>query len=51
MDKNKDNIGKKISFMEIFDMGIEFISKSVNMFWSMKLNNFIRNFLYNINIT
>jgi len=36
MDKNKDNIGKKISFMEIFDMGIEFISKSVNMFWSMK---------------
>lgn len=35
MNKNKDN-NKKIDFMEIINQVLEFISKSINMFWSMK---------------
>lgn len=35
--KNKDNDNKKLSFMEIFNDCLDFISKSINMFWSMKL--------------
>ena len=31
-----DNISKKFNFMETFNMICDFISKSVNMFWSMK---------------
>jgi len=36
VNKNKDNINKKIDFMGIINQVLEFISKSVNMFWSMK---------------
>jgi len=36
MDKNNDNKNKKMSFMEILNLVLEFISRSVNMFWSMK---------------
>ena len=36
MEKNNDNKNKKISFMEILNLVLEFISRSVNMFWSMK---------------
>ena len=36
MNKNKDNMNKKLDFMGILNQVLEFISKSVNMFWSMK---------------
>lgn len=36
IDRNTNNSSQKISFMEIFNNVLEFISKSVNMFWSMK---------------
>lgn len=35
MNKNIDS-NKKIDFMEIINQVLEFISKSINMFWSMK---------------
>ena len=35
-DKNTGNSSKKIVFMDIVNDMLEFISKSVNMFWSMK---------------
>lgn len=42
MNKNKDSISKKLSFMEIFNQVLEFISKSINMFWSMKFTEKIK---------
>ena len=36
VDKNVHNLSKKISFMELLNEMLEFISKSINMFWSMK---------------
>ena len=38
VNKNK----KRINFMEIFNKILEFISKSVNMFWSMKFGEKIK---------
>ena len=40
-DKNKENI-KKIDFMGIINQALEFISKSINMFWSMKFTEKIK---------
>lgn len=36
IDRNNNNSSQKISFMEILNDILEFISKSLNMFWSMK---------------
>lgn len=36
IDRNSTTNNKKVSFMEILNDTIDFISKSVNMFWSMK---------------
>jgi len=36
VDKSANNSSRKVSFMEILNDVLEFISKSVNMFWSMK---------------
>lgn len=41
IDKNKD-INKKIDFMGIINQTLEFISKSINMFWSMKFTEKIK---------
>ncbi len=35
-ESNKKTLDKKFNFMETFNMFFDFISKSVNMFWSMK---------------
>lgn len=42
MDKNKDNLNKKISFMDMLNDILEFISKTINMFWSMKFTEKIK---------
>lgn len=41
-DNNKTSVSKKFSFMETFNMIFEFISKSVNMFWSMTFKEKIK---------
>ena len=45
VDKNNGNSNKKISFMEILNEILEFVSKSVNMFWSMKFTEKIKCYL------
>jgi len=42
VDKNDGNNFKKLSFMEIVNNMLEFISKSVNMFWAMKITEKIK---------
>ena len=42
IDKNSVKEDKKLSFMEILNDVLEFISKSVNMFWSMKFTEKIK---------
>ena len=42
IDKSGNNSMGKISFMEILNEILEFISKSVNMFWSMKFTEKIK---------
>ena len=42
MNKNKVNNDKKLSFIDILNGILEFISKTVNMFWSMRFTEKIK---------